>query len=189
MPRLFARFRGEVGDAYVRAFEGMPTRIALGAATVATDAYWSLEGGPWEARYRRSGILAAIGLGRDHVVNYDDPHDALAHFEGLGRRYRRDPLRSYCLVTYKGMGDGVGAFHCVQPYASTAADDLEVMIREVASEEQRAAPGPRRSADPPPRRLGGRKRRRPGGDDTGGPGWSQGLTDRQMYDHFTGGGQ
>ena len=100
------------------------------------DAYWASLGGPWIARYRRSGMLAAIGIGRDVTKNFDDGHKALAFFDTLGPRYRRNRvLRTSCLVTYKDMKDGAGGWDAVEPFAADARKKLEITIAEIAARE------------------------------------------------------
>jgi hypothetical protein len=102
------------------------------------DAYWASLGGPWIARYRRSGMAAAIGIGRDVTHHFDDGHKALAFFDTLGPRYRRNRvLRSSCLVTYKDPKDGGGGWDAVEPFAADARKKLEITIAEIAAREGR----------------------------------------------------
>jgi hypothetical protein len=116
---------------------GFGAGIVERAAEKSGDAYWDMVGGPWVARYRRSGMLAAIGIGRDVTKNFEDPHDALAFFDTLGPRYRRNRvLRQSCLVTYKDLPDGSGGLgDAVEPFAKDAAKKLEVTIAEIAARE------------------------------------------------------
>jgi hypothetical protein len=108
------------------------------AAEESTDAYWAMVGGPWIARYRRSGVAAAIGIGRDVTHHFEDPHEALAFFDTLGPQYRRRPvLRRSCLVTYKDMKDGAGGWDAVEPFAADAQKKLEITIKEIAAREGR----------------------------------------------------
>ena len=117
---------------------GLGAGIVEHAAEKGTDAYWTMVGGPWVARYRRCGLLAAIGIGRDVTKNFEDPHDALAHFKKLGPRYKRNRvLRSSCLVTYKDMKDGAGGWDAVEPFAADARKKLEITIAEIAAREGR----------------------------------------------------
>jgi hypothetical protein len=107
-------------------------------AEESTDAYWAMAGGPWVARYRRSGLAAAIGIGRDVTHHFEDPHEALAFFGTLGPRYRRNRvLRNSCLVTYKDMKDGAGGWDAVEPFAADAHKKLEITIAEIAAREGR----------------------------------------------------
>jgi hypothetical protein len=106
------------------------------AAEESNDAYWAMVGGPWIARYRRCGWLAALGFGRDATKNFEDGHDALAFFGTLGPRYRRNRvLRNSCLVTYKDMKDGAGGWDAVEPFAADAPKKLEITIAEIAARE------------------------------------------------------
>lgn len=170
MPGVFARFRGEVNDRYVQTFDGLPTRLAGRAADAATDTYWDAVGGPWIARYRRSALMGAIGIGKDVEKHFDDPWDALAHLQALPRRYRRDGLRSYCLVTYKDDMGGGGGWDAVEPFASDADEKMRITIAEIAAREGRADREFDRDSRQAstPRRIGGRKRKRTAGD---GEGW------------------
>jgi hypothetical protein len=112
--------------------------VAGHVAEKSTDKYWALKGGPWIARYRRSGMAAAIGIGRDVTHHFEDPHEALAFFGTLGPRYRRNRvLRQSCLVTYKDMKDGAGGFDAVAPFAADAQKKLEITIAEIAAREGR----------------------------------------------------
>jgi hypothetical protein len=107
-------------------------------AEESTDKYWALKGGPWVARYRRSGMAAAIGIGRDVTHHFEDPHEALAFFDTLGPRYKRNRvLRHSCLVTYKDMKDGAGGWDAVEPFAADAQKKLELTIKEIAAREGR----------------------------------------------------
>jgi hypothetical protein len=112
--------------------------VAGHVAEKSTDKYWALKGGPWIARYRRSGMAAAIGIGRDVTKNFEDGHDALAFFDTLGPRYKRNRvLRNSCLVTYKDMKDGAGGWDAVEPFAADAHKKLEITIAEIAAREGR----------------------------------------------------
>jgi hypothetical protein len=106
------------------------------AAEETNDKYWELAGGPWIARWRRCGWLAALGFGRDATKNFEDGHEALAFFGTLGPRYRRKRvLRNSCLVTYKDMKDGAGGWDAVEPFAKDARKKLEATIAEIAARE------------------------------------------------------
>jgi hypothetical protein len=110
------------------------TGIVGRAAEESTDAYWAMVGGPWIARYRRSGMAAAIGIGRDVTHHFEDPHEALAFFDTLGPRYKRNRvLRHSCLV----MKDGAGGWDAVEPFAADAHKKLEITIAEIAAREGR----------------------------------------------------
>ena len=112
------------------------TDIVDRAVDKGDDAYWAALGGPWIARYRRSGMLAAIGIGRDATEHFDDPNESLALFDTLGPRYRRNwVLRNSCLVTYKDPQDGGGGWDAVEPFAADARKKLEVTIAEIAARE------------------------------------------------------
>jgi hypothetical protein len=107
-------------------------------AEESNDKYWAMVGGPWIARYRRSGLAAAIGIGRDVTHHFEDPHEALAFFDTLGPQYRRNRvLRHSCLVTYKDMKDGAGGWDAVEPFAADAQKKLEITIKEIAAREGR----------------------------------------------------
>jgi hypothetical protein len=107
-------------------------------AEESNDKYWAMVGGPWVARYRRSGMAAAIGIGRDVTHHFEDPHEALAFFDTLGPQYRRNRvLRHSCLVTYKDMKDGAGGWDAVEPFAVDAQKKLEITIKEIEAREGR----------------------------------------------------
>ena len=120
--------------------------LATRAIEKGDDAYWAAVGGPWIARYRRSGMAAAIGIGRDVTHHFEDPHEALAFFGTLGPRYKRNRvLRHSCLVTYKDPKDGAGGWDAVEPFAADARKKLEITIAEIAAREGRQGGQPLKS--------------------------------------------